>query len=184
MGELLDFCSCLLFSSRSNASFNENFILAGVVSDIVFRTTIENAGPNTAYNLVLTFTHPTVLAYSRVDSGAQFTCETDLTRTVTSCTVTNALAARGKVGGIDRLSLQWKCLTMCGHISYLFNICPLPPSSLTSPFSVHPFLHPTLYRPTLCLLSLPVSLVCPPPPPPPPTPTFPPTLSSRTIRHP
>ena len=88
-------------SSRSNASFSEQFILEGVVSDLVFRTTISNAGPNTAYSLMLRFTHPTALAYSRVEGGARFTCETDQSRTVTSCTVTNALASSGQVGFTD-----------------------------------------------------------------------------------
>ena len=85
------------FSSRSNPTFNDQNILVGVVSDLVFRTTIENMGPNTAYSLELVFTHPTVLAYSRVEDGAQFTCETDQARTETTCTVTNALAAGSQV---------------------------------------------------------------------------------------
>lgn len=93
------------FSSRSDASFNGEFILDGVVSDIVFRTTIENAGPNTAYNLILRFTHPTVLAYSRVEDGARFTCETDQNRIVTSCTVTNAFASSRQVGQTGPLCL-------------------------------------------------------------------------------
>lgn len=89
--------SCLLFcathirSSRSVENFTEQLILKDVVSDIVFSTTIENAGPDTAYNVLLEFTHPAALVYSRVDSGGQFTCTSDQSATVTTCNVVSVL---------------------------------------------------------------------------------------------
>lgn len=113
-------------SSRSNASFSGQFILDGVVSDLVFRTTIANGGPNTAYNLVLRFTHPTALAYSRVEGGARFTCETDQSRAVTSCMVTNAFSAGSQVGLPDSHSMESLTVCVCGHIvfqhTYAFSI--------------------------------------------------------------
>ena len=78
-------------SSRSDPTFSDNHILTGVVSDIVFRTTIENAGPDTAYNVILVFTHPTSLTYSRVEGGAQFTCTTNQNADETTCNVISVL---------------------------------------------------------------------------------------------
>ena len=89
--------SCLLFpasyvcSSRTETEFDEQLILRDVVSDIVFSTTVANTGPDTAYNVLLVFTHPTVLSYSRVDGGGQFTCMSDPSAGVTTCTVANVL---------------------------------------------------------------------------------------------
>ena len=78
-------------SSRSDPTFSDNHILAGVVSDIVFRTTIENAGPDTAYNVILVFTHPTSLTYSRVEGGAQFICMINQSANETTCSVIRML---------------------------------------------------------------------------------------------
>lgn len=156
-------------SSRTDASFSGQFILDGVVSDLVFRTTIRNGGPNTAYSLVLRFTHPTALAYSRVEGGAQFTCETDQSRTVTSCTVTNALASDRQVGLPDSHSME------------SLSVCVWPYLASTYPFSISLFLH-------VYLLNAP--LHCSPPShslcvsSPPRTHTLTSDGSSRTLCHP
>lgn len=147
------------FSSRSDPNFNGQFILAGVVSDIVFRTTIENLGPDTAYNLELVFTHPTVLAYSRVEDGGQFTCETDQSRTVTTCTVTNALAFTNQVSVITALASFAVTIARVFGQNYLCNFC------------LH-FLHYFLFSPISYSLppvpslsaSYTLPFYCPPPP--------------------
>lgn len=93
----LNLSSLFVCSSRSDPSFNGPFILVGVVSDILFSTNITNAGPDAAYNVILTFTHPTSLTFSRVEGEAQFTCTTNQNADVTTCSVVSVLGIERQV---------------------------------------------------------------------------------------
>lgn len=97
LASCLLFLACFVRSSRLDPDFNEQLILRDVVSDIVLRTTVTNAGPDTAYNVLLVFTHPTVLSYSRVDGDGQFTCTPDQSAGVTTCTVASVLGNQTQV---------------------------------------------------------------------------------------
>ena len=85
-----------------------------VVSDIVFNTTVANAGPDTAYTVLLVFTYPTALSYSRVDGGGQFSCMSDSSAGVTTCTVANVLG-----NGIQVCLMCLQC-KMCSWWVVLF----------------------------------------------------------------
>ena len=84
-----------------DSTFRDNFLLAGVVSDIVLSTTVGNTGPEAAYNVKLVFSHPPSLTLSRVEGGAQFMCETDRTATQTVCSTPNGLSSGTEVSTLS-----------------------------------------------------------------------------------
>ena len=79
-------CLCSIsFSSQSDKNYADNFLLIGVVTDLVFTASLHNNGPDPAYSSSIVFTHPLSLTFSRVESGSQLTCSTKNTQT--TCTI-------------------------------------------------------------------------------------------------
>jgi hypothetical protein len=72
------------YISRSNPTFQDDHLLVGVVTDLIFSASLYNNGPDPAYGVAIVFTHPSSLTFSRVESGSQITCITENTQTTCS----------------------------------------------------------------------------------------------------